>query len=72
MEVASDHDTRERTERFHFEFDARSSAEVKEVEEAEEINEQRKKHSGNLWLGVEWAQRGRPGGARRRGKTESE
>jgi hypothetical protein len=37
MEVASDHDTRERRERFHFRLDAWGRWEVKEVKEVEEV-----------------------------------
>ncbi len=38
MEVASDHDTRQGEERFHFRLDARQKGEVNEVKEAEWIS----------------------------------
>jgi alpha-L-arabinofuranosidase len=39
MEVASDHDTRGRRERFHLRLDAWGRWEVKEVKEVEEVKE---------------------------------
>jgi hypothetical protein len=39
MEVASDHDTRWRGERFHCWLDAGRRGEVKEVEEVKEVKE---------------------------------